>query len=365
MTDWGKTNRTDTFEFALCDPFTLNETGPADVDARSSSISWGWYTDNLYSGTIVLTGEAGRRLGKDRLIRVKQITGVDGEKTSAVLATMFVDSVTTNVKFKRSTTRASCYSPLWRFTQDVLISDFWRGRGYNVVQAIRDLVEASGGRLRVLDGVNTQKTFGNDIWFDLNTKQMEVLGTIAGWIGCQIGCDAHGHVTIHPYVEPSDKPVRYSFRAGENCAYLPGVAEEDNRADVVNRVVAYYTRESKDEDDDFPLTDRAVAELGVENSFSFARCGRYQTKVIKVEDPCSTEELESRARAYLIENSGEIRHYTIEHVSIPGLSVGDVVTYENDTDYAEPVSARCMVVQMDMRSLSPGAKCTTKLKLIL
>ena len=299
---------------------------------------------------------------------MKQTVEADGARTSCVLATMFVNSVATSAKFKRSATRASCYSTLWRFTQDVLISDFWRGRGYNVVQAIRDLVEGSGGRLRVLDGVNTEKTFGNDIWFDLNMNQMEVLGTIAGWIGCQIGCDAHGYVTIYPYAGPSEKPVKYEFRAGENCTYLPGVAEEDNRTDIVNRVVAYYTRESKDEDDEedqYPLTDRAVVELGEENAFSFARCGRYQTKVIKVDDPCSTEALESRARTYLIENSGETRHYTIEHVSIPGLTVGDVVTYENDTDYARPVNVKCMVVQMDMRSLAPGAKCTTKLKLIL
>ena len=87
--------------------------------------------------------------------------------------------------------------------------------------------------------------------------------------------------------------------------------------------------------------------------------------MIKLTEPCPHADLEDKARTYLNENSGEIRHYTIEHVSIPGLTVGDVVLYENDTDYDEPVSARCMIAQMDMRSLTPGAKCTTKLKLII
>lgn len=364
MTDWGKSNRTDRFEFCFCDPFSLSETGVVDADPSASSLTWGYYTDNLYSGTITLAGEEPRKLGKDRLVRVKQVTTADGVTISKTLATMFVKECPGTAKFKLRQYKASCYSTLFRYTQDVLASDFYRAKGYNVVQAIYDLVTETGGKLRVFDGTDTSRTFGNGIWFELGTNRMSVMNTIAGWIGAQMGVDAEGYVTIGPYVEPSEKPVRYAFEAGRNCTYLPGVEEEDNRSGIVNRVVAYYTREEKDDDDAYPLTDRVCVELTEESSFSYARCGRYQTEVITLTEPCSTADLRKKATTYLNENSGEIRHYTIEHVSIPGLTVGDVVTYENDTDYDEPVFERCMIVQMDMRSLNPGAKCTTKLKAI-
>lgn len=363
MTDWGRSNRADRFEFVSCDPFTLEELETIEVDQKRSSITWGYYTDNVYSGTI--TAADSNELLRNRLIRVRHVVTADGAEESQVLATMFVNATAGTARFGLRAVKANCYSTLWRFTQDVLISDFYRKAGYNVVQAIRDLVEGEGGKLRVLDGVNTQKTFGNAIWFELGTNRMNVINTIAGWIGCQVGCDGFGFVTIQPYVEPALRAVRYVFEAGANCTYLPGVSEEDNRADIVNRVVAYYTREKKDKDDPYPLTDRVVVSLPESNKFSYERCGRWKTKIIKLTKPCKSEELKSKARTYLSENSGEIRHFTIEHVSIPGLKVGDVVTYENDTDYAEPVNVKCMVTQIDMRSLTPGAKCTTKLKSIL
>ena len=364
MTDWGRSNRTDRFEFCLCDPFSLNETGVVEADPSASSLTWGYYTDNLYSGTVTLANENPIKLEKDRLVRVKHVVTADGVTDSRTIATMFVKDCPGSSKFGLTKYKANCYSTLYRYTQDVLTSDFSRKKGYNAVQAIRDIVEETGGKLRVLDGTDTSRTFGNDVWLELGTTRMEALNTIAGWIDSQIACDAEGYVTIEPYLRPSEKPVKYTFEAGRNCTYLPGVEEEDNRADIVNRVVAYYTRESKKDDDQYPLTDRVCVELDAKSAFSYERCGRYQTEVIKLTEPCSHEDLEKKASTYLNENSGEIRHYTIEHVSIPGLTVGEVVDYENDTDYDEPVSARCMIVQMDMRSLTPGAKCTTKLKRI-
>lgn len=364
MTDWGKSNRVDRFEFVLCDPKTLAEVGKVDADPAASSLTWGYYTDNLYSGTITLAGTNPTKLSKDRLVRVRHIVEADGEVSSRNLATMFVKECAGTSKFKLQTYKASCYSTLYRFTQDVITQDLSRKKGYNLVKLIREVVEATGGKLRVLDGVNLERQIKRNIWFELGTNRMEILNTAAGWMNCQIGCDEDGYVTLYPYVKPSKKNVKYTFEAGRNCTYLPGVEEEDNRSDIVNRVLMYFSRESKEKGDTLPLTDRAVATLPEKYAFSYARCGRYQTTVVKLTEPCSHEDLVEKAETYLMENSGEIRHHIIEHVSIPDLTVGDVVLYENDTDYAEPVSDLCMVVQMDMKSLTPGAKCTTKLKII-
>lgn len=354
MTDWAASGRVDSFEFILCDPFTLAELEPVEVSASESSLSWDKDSDNLYSGSIAALAP----VSKDRLVRVRHTVKVGAETLTETLATMFVYAASNKALYGRESHSARCYSTLFRFTQDKLDSDFSRSKGYNVVQAIRDLVKEVGGRLVITDpeAAFNERTFGKPIWFELGENRMDVIKTIASWIGCEIGCDPDGSVTVSEVVDPADKPSVYTFEAGRNCTYLPGTEVEDNRAEIVNRVVAYCTDEGG--------TERVVVELGEESPFSFARCGRYQTAVLRFTEPCDAETLRSKAKAYLNENSGERRFYTIQHVSIPGLRVGDVVDYENDTDFAEPVKVRCEVAQMNMRSLTPGALCTTKLRTI-
>ena len=354
MTDWGASNRIDSFEFVLCDPFTLAELEPVEVNASESALSWDIDSDNLYSGSIA----ALTPVSKDRLLRVRHTVKVGAETTTETLATMFVYAASGSALFGREKHSARCYSTLFRLTQDRLASDFSRAKDTNVVDAIRKLVEEVGGKLSVSDteAAFVSRKFGKPIWFELGENRMDVIRTIASWIGCEVSCDPDGNVTISETVDPADKQSVYTFEAGRNCTYLPGANVEDNRTDIVNRVVAYCTDESG--------TERAVVELGEDSAFGFARCGRYQTAVLRFTEQMTSDELHKKASAYLRENSGERRFYTIEHVSIPNLRVGDVVDYENESDFKEPVKERCVVAQMNMRSLSPGAKCTTKLRTI-
>ena len=353
MTDWGASNRVDSFEFILCDPFTLAELEPIEVDAAKSALSWDKDSDNIYFGTI----SAARPIPKDRLVKVRHTVESDGERRTDTLATMFVQSSSNRALYGRERASARCYSTLFRLTSDRLAADFYHPAGDVIVDAIRELVEEVGGKLSV-SNIDTLagRRFSELIWFELGENRMDVIRAIAKQIDCTVGCDGDGVVTLAPSMDPADKPTSYTFEAGRNCTYLPGVNVEDNRADIVNRVVAYYTTDD--------ATDRVVVELGDESAFSFSRCGRYQTDILKLTDPCTHEVLEKKARAHLRDRSGERRFYTIEHVSVPGLRVGDVVEYENSTDFAEPLKVRCEVAQMDMRSLVPGAKCTTKLKTI-
>ena len=354
MTDWGASNRVDSFEFILCDPFTLAELEPVEVNASESSLSWDIDSDNRYSGSIA----ALEPLSKDRLVRVRHTVNVGGETITETLATMFVYGASGNALFGSEKHSTRCYSTLFRLTQDRLDSDFSRPKGGKVVNAIRQLVEEVGGTLIVDDPdlVFSNRTFGRPIWFELDENRFDVVRTIASWIDCEISCDGLGNVILSQTVPDEDKPVSYTFEAGRNCTYLSGVNVEDNRTDIVNRVVAYCTHDGG--------TNRVSVELGEDSQFSFVRCGRYQRAVIKFTEPMTDEELHKKALAHLHDNSGERKFYTIEHVSIPGLKVGDVVDYENNTDFAEPVKARCIVAQINMRSLTPGAKCTTKLKTI-
>lgn len=380
MTDWGKSGRRNEYTFHLVDPFTLQETGELiDVDAASSSITWGWDTENGYSGSI----RAENSVHKDKLVRVRHSSTVDGVSTIVTLGTFFVDESPASALYGRVTRDMSVFSTMWRFTQDSLENDFVRAKGLNVVEAIRSLVETDGGLLLVKDGVDTEKNFGNAIWIEIAQNKADTIRKIASWIGCIVHPDEDGYIVIEPYVNPSEVAVKYEFEAGANCVYVPGVEVTDTSAKAVNRVVAWWSRKSipktaqkdangklvKDKDgntvykndDPYGLSDYACVDLPETHSFSYERVGRRKTHVIKLSEACSNEELVSKATQYLNENCGNTRYYEIEHVSVPNLKAGDVVRYVNNDDYSEPIDCKCQVMEISM-TLDKAALCRTKLR---
>ena len=351
IVDFGKSGRSDSYTFTYVNPFTLEETGAAEVEEGSSKLTFDYEGENILSGSITLLNQP----SNNQMIRVKHVVTVDGVSTFETLGTMFVDWTGEEALNGSVSRSVDCYSALWRFTQDCIVQDFYRPKGYNVVQEIRELVEADGGRLMVMPGVDTSRVHTMDICFPIETNRAEVLRTIAGWIGCEVGVSPDGYVTLFPYVEPRLRTPKYDFIDNQNCTYVPGVTLEDDKSDMVNRVVAYYsTKES---------TDRVMVDLPSSHPFSYEVIGRRVSHFIKLNDVVSHDELERQANEYLNQHSASTRYFEIEHVGIPGLQVGDVVTYENSHDYSEPVCATCQVMQMDM-DLGNGCMCTTKLKQI-
>ena len=176
-----------------------------------------------------------------------------------------------------------------------------------------------------------------------------------------MGVDPDGYVTVAPYRLPSEKAVSYTFEAGANCTYVAGYDYSTTRGEVVNRVVVYWSRE-KDEGDGWGLTSRVQVELPDESQCSYRRTGRHQSKLIQLDDPTSDDEMRAIGQRYLDEN-GAIDYITIQHVGIPGLQVGDVVRYINDSDGSTPVDWLCMITEIDMK-LGRAAMCTSKLKVM-
>ena len=221
MDGWSSRSRTDEFRFRLVDPFTLQEVGDVDCYPRGSALTWGYYTDNILQGSLSVSGSV-ERDGVTCMVRVYDRVTIGGESEEFCLGTLFADEAPTVYRFGRQSANLSCYGSLWRFTQDVLISDFSRETGYKVVQAIRDVVEADGGHLVVGDGVDTARGFGNPIFFEIGEKRSTVINTMAGWIGCQIAIDEWGDITIDPYVEPGRRPVVHEFVEGDGCELTAG-----------------------------------------------------------------------------------------------------------------------------------------------
>lgn len=364
--DWGAAGRKDTYEFYFVNPFTLQEEGKVDVDASQSSLTWGYYTDNKLTGSF----KALNNIGRNKLIRVKQTIEIPNQPIySRTLGTLFVENSGESAKYKLTQTSLSCYSTLWRFTQDILSQDFYRPTGYNIIQEMRELVEADGGKFQVMPSVDTTQTHTRDILFEMGTNRATVLNTIAGWIGCQIYPDEDGYITLDRYVAPQDRQVSYTFESGENCIYLSGADTEENSSSI-NRVICFYQAQGTENGQSVVHSDVVTLDLDAGNPFSYQNIGRrvsYKLQYPDVrynENEPSRQQLTDYGNAYLRNHSSVgTRYLEIEAANVPTLKTGDVVRYMNDIDFETPINVKAEVTEMDMK-LNLGGMTKYRLKVI-
>lgn len=357
MLDYGQ-SRTDAYSYCLVNPFTLQETGEMlEGIEGDGNITFGTDTDNGYSASLTVMGSQ----TVNQLVRIKHtVTLDDGSQDAETLGTFFVDGTSSTWRRGIVTQSLQCYSTMYRLSQDVLESDFTRPAGYNIVQEVQELVEADGGLLRVLPGVETGREHTIDIWFDVGTNKKSVLDQIGSWTSCEVGVDDEGYITWGPYVAPLDRAVTYTFVNGQNCVYEPGMDLDDTRSDAVNRVVAHFSRESKASDDPYGLADSVVVDLPDTEPYSYRVIGRHKTYDLEVSEPCTHDELTAQALRYLDSHKGSNTYIQISHVGIPRLRAGDVVRYINYEDGEQMVDRICMVDQISM-TLGKLCMCSTKL----
>lgn len=361
--DWGATGRRDEYRAVLVDPFTLQETGDVELKDGSSSISYSLNTDNQLQATIDLADGDYRQEGYDRMVRLFHTVTIGGFSREYTMGTFFVSNLTNDSSFGTARRSLTCYGPMWRYTQDVLARDFVRHAGDNVVQCIRDIIQYDGGILTLGDGVDTSKEHTIDIFFEVGKSRAEVLETYASWINCEISTGLDGTIVLKPWMPPGAKEPVYLFEDGRNCVYTHGLTWETNRDEPTNRVVAYFSRESKQDDDPYPLADSVYVDLPATADFSYERSGRRRTKTLQVQDPCSHEDLTAQAQRYLDENSSATLDIEIEHAGVPFLRVGDVVEYTNRLDSGVE-RMRCQILEMSVDSLSPMCMTKTKMRVV-
>ena len=355
--DWGMSGRRDSYRFAIVDPFTLEEIGELEAIPESSKLTYGYYTDNYASATIKAPGTYDRGL-----VRIEHTVSLpDGTSETEVLGTFFVDSAETDGGIIPEQT-LTCYSTLWRLSQDYLNVDFVRKQGQTVEGGIRALCTAEGATLITSPEIDTAATHTKDIRFAAGDNRLESLNTYCGWKSWELAVDGYGRQVLREYVQPQYKSVSYRFEAGENCVYLPQ-EKETFTGDICNRVVARWSREkAPDPDDGLGLSDVVTADLLTTSPMSYEVCGRRITHVLDLDEAVSHAELQQVANDYLAQHDAAIRYLEIEHVGIPNLRAGDVVVYVNPRESDEALL--CEVTQMDISSLSPLMMTRSKLKVI-
>ena len=363
--DWGASGRRDEYRAVLVDPFTLQEIGEVELRANSSSVSYSYNTDNQLQASIDLAYGNYRIDGYDKMVRLLHTVKVGGFSREYTMGTLFVSNLVNESSFGTARRSLTCYGPMWRYTQDVLAQDFVRHAGDNVVECIRDIIQYDGGILTVGDGVPTTKTHTMDIFFPVGQSRAEVLSIYASWIDCEIVTGADGTIVLRPYVLPTQRDPVYDFVDDVNCIFTHGLTWETNRDEPTNRVVAYFSRESKQDSDPYPLADSVYVDLPETADFSYERSGRRRTRTLQVQQACSHDELTAQAERYLYENSSATLDIEIEHAGVPWLQVGDVVTYSNRLDSEDGVTnMRCQILEMSVDSLSPMCMTKTKMRVV-
>lgn len=359
--DWGATGRRDVYSFALVDPFSLAETGTIDPEAGGSSLTWSYDSDNQLQGSLDLAGADYKQDGYFRMVRVYDSVTVGGWSQKVALGTLFVNNVSTDSANRLSSRRLSCYGQMWRYTQDYLDRDFVARSGDNVCDQIRSLIEEVGGIVR-FEGLDVGRTHTRDVFFPLGCNRAETIYTYVGWIGAEIVTEPDGSLLVRPYESFDARAPVYTFEAGRNCIYLGGIEWETNRDEPRNRVVAYFSRESKQDDDPYPLSDSVTIDLPSSYDLSYERCGRRTTHVLQVTDPCSHDDLRAQGQRYMDQSSGAHLDILIEHAGVPFLRVGDCVDFENEAEMGQPFRQRCVVMEMSIQGLGPGCMTRSKLR---
>lgn len=360
MTDWGMSGRRDTYRVTAVDPFSLIEQGELDAFMGECSVTYGAYTDNLESATIMLTEESWTR-ARGNLLRIHHHVELpDGTEADEILGTFFADTAEKEYEPGIQKRRCSCYSTMWRLSQDSLAADYIVKKGASCLTGLTNLIKAEGATVIAgASATSSGRTHTTDVRFPVGSNRLESANTYAGWCNWIIGVDDYGRQTIDAYVNPANRQTVHDFTDGEDCTYLPAI-KETFTGDVCNRVVAIWSRE-KDAGDGYGTSARAVADLPASSPLSYQACGRRMTHVLTISDPKTAAELATIAKDYLSQHDAETRYLEIQHVGIPNLRAGDCVTYTNEG--AGDWRLVCEVTQMDI-STGPLMLTKTKLKVI-
>lgn len=351
--DWADDSRKDDYIFTLVDPFSLSDVDTCEVNAKSSSMTSGYYTDNYYEGSLNLESGTNRIENKTYLVRVKDNITIGKYTETFTLGTFFISSPSGSAKFGRIQRNAQGYSTMWRTTQNVIIDDYQVRQGQRVSDHIKYLIEADGGKFHIEgdNGLTTNpnsdyldvynRLIGSDKIYTLGTAIYDIIYELADNIGCELIPDADGRIVLRKNVDIKNRDVKYVFQEGKTCTCLPGFSWDQVSTELYNRVLCYYSTDEK--------TERVVVDLTSEESFnSWSNTGIYQTAIIQKDEETSASDMKSEASRYLKEHSTSSYDLTIKHAFIPFLRPGDVVRYINDTDAGQTVNLTCLIVEQSM-----------------
>lgn len=175
----------------------------------------------------------------------------------------------------------------------------------------------------------------------------DLLGAIGYWA---LYVDEGGTLRAVPYVRPAARPVVWTFAEGALSIHSPAWDREQDIAAIPNKVICLGQGSA-----DAPGLVGVATLSDPASPYSFARRGRWVTKVVKGVEAASQEALNEIARRKLIEASTPQATMDVEFLPMP-LSVNSVVGWKS-----QGADTRAVVSKWSLR-LHPTALCRATLK---
>lgn len=197
--------------------------------------------------------------------------------------------------------------------------------GTNAVAKAKDIAESVGLRTNNPSSTYTtseDKTFGSDSTY---LSIVNWLLDVAGYASART--DARGVVQMEPYVEPTDRPVSWTFRNDDDSTLLSGPSCENDWRSTPNVVTLEYQTESE-------YIIATARNIDPDSRASLPSRGwRTKSATVSVSEldgetpQARLDNLKAMAVSEVKSESAEVQYVKIESVFVP-VSVNDSIAIE-------------------------------------
>ena len=348
MTDWLNQKREHEVVVQMVSPQNPDiVVGVLDgVDLGGSSLSAAYYTDTRTSGKLSVVGDGWVRGSFLRILVRFPSEGIERELGTYVVSD---DPATRN--HSRWAYDLELQSMLYALSTNVGPRPWTIASGGSVREACESILQANR-RPYVYEG--NDWTVDSPVVYESDTDALERLFSLCDMAGNRLDVNAHGEVTVQPYVEPSRRSASFEIDLQSQRGIAHGSLQRStDKLSMPNRVaVAYRYSEQVDGES----VEREInAHADATGDTSFASRG-YIITDFRVLDELSPA-TESRAQELADQYLGDQREHVEWQLDCQYLPIweGDVVTLVVSDGLDEYTGRRhCLVknVELDLQHLT-------------
>ncbi|WP_292702305.1 hypothetical protein [Microbacterium sp. 69-10] len=179
--------------------------------------------------------------------------------------------------------------------------------GAQIVATVRDLIVSTGEtRVAVTD---SDAVLSSALTWEAGTSKLRIINDLLQAAGYwSLWCDGSGLFRVEPYVDPSLRPMSYSFEHGETSVHFPDWTSERDMTSVPNRFIAV----AQGDEETPPLVGVAVNE-NPESPFSFQARGRWITATEEGVEAESQTVIDTYAARKLRDGMDPVSRLTVTH----------------------------------------------------
>lgn len=330
---------------------TKAEDSLGDLDGVSGgSLSWDASADLPAGGNLTLV-ERGQTINysSDRVRVWWEVDGVE----SWPLGVYVLAAPTTNYTGADATRSVALIDKLTVIRDSKLVRTLQVAKGANIVAAaVARLVNIGETRIAATEST---KTLTNAMTWDPGTSRLQVVNDLLAAAGyANLWVDATGLLRIEPYVDPSERPIAFTFEEGESSIHSPNWEYELGLWEASNTVI--MTSQPTESGSVFLAS---VVDENPSSPTSTVAMGRTLNPIVEENVEASSQaDLEQQALRRLMDTSNVVGKLRVSHAAVP-IWYNDAVQFTSNG-----VDTRASVVRMSLE-LKPGALVSAEWRQVL